>query len=221
MAVKKSPPPKATRKRRQSAMRELRIADLTPEAWPAFEELFGMRGACGGCWCMFWRQPRKLHDAERATGTTKRRMKNLVTDGRPTGVLAFDGPRAVGWCAIAPRADYPTLARSRILRPVDDAPVWSVVCFYIDRAYRRKGLTVALLDAAVAYARERGAKVVEGYPVEPRDGKGVDTFLYTGVSSAFRKAGFVEVARRSETRPVMRIRVRAPRKRKSDPISAR
>ncbi|MDI6769215.1 MAG: GNAT family N-acetyltransferase [Anaerolineales bacterium] len=110
-----------------------------------------------------------------------------------------------GWCAVEPREAYPVLARSRILAPLDETPVWSVTCFFVDRRYRRQGLTVALLRAVVDYVKEQGGKIVEGYPVEPRPGqKTSPVFIYTGMASAFRQAGFVGVARRSETRPIMR-----------------
>ena len=100
--------------------------------------------------------------------------------------------------------EFSTLERSRILKPVDDQPVWSVVCFFVKRPSRRQGLTVQLLKAAVEYAKSNGAKIVEGYPVEPREGASPDVFVWTGLASAFKQAGFVEVLRRSETRPIMR-----------------
>jgi GNAT superfamily N-acetyltransferase len=87
---------------------------------------------------------------------------------------------------------------------VDEQPVWSVVCFFVARSQRRKGLTVELLKAAVDYARANGARIVEGYPVEPKAGKAPDIFVYTGLLSAFKQAGFTEILRRSETRPIMR-----------------
>jgi len=127
-----------------------------------------------------------------------------VEQDKPTGVLAYHEQKPVGWCAIAPRADYEALGRSRILSPVDDQQVWSVSCFFIARGYRRHGLSTKLLGAAVDYACSRAAKIVEGYPVEPRDNRMPDVFAWTGLASAFRAAGFQEAARRSSTRPVMR-----------------
>jgi GNAT superfamily N-acetyltransferase len=94
---------------------------------------------------------------------------------------------------------------SRILKPVDDRPVWSVVCFFVAKPYRRRGLSTQLLDEAAKYARKRGARIVEGYPVEPKtETRSPDVFVWPGLASAFRKAGFEEVARRSPTRPIMR-----------------
>ena len=128
----------------------------------------------------------------------------MVDAGCVPGILAYSGDEPVGWCCIGPRQEFPTLGRSRVLKPVDEQPVWSVVCFFTARKMRRKGLTVELLKAAVEYARANGAQVVEGYPVEPKGGKSPDVFVYTGLFSAFKQAGFSEVLRRSETRPIMR-----------------
>lgn len=176
---------------------------LTPEIWPDFEKLFGPRGACAGCWCMYWRIPR-LQYTEQQGEMNRRNIKALVDSGNVPGILGYINDEPAGWCSIAPREEYSTLSRSRILKPVDDHPVWSVVCFFVARSYRRKGLTVQLLKAAIEYARSKGAKIIEGYPVEPKAGNAPDVFVYTGLSSAFIQAGFTEVLRRSETRPIMR-----------------
>jgi GNAT superfamily N-acetyltransferase len=177
---------------------------LTPDRWHAFRALFGERGACGGCWCMLWRLDRKRFEAQKGEGN-RRAMKAVVDAGHLPGILAFHGGRAVGWCAVAPRSDYPFLSRSRILKPLDHRPCWSVSCLFIDRGFRRRGLSTGLIEAAARFARHRGADVVEGYPVEPKDGKALSpAFAWTGLASAFRRAGFLEVARRSPTRPVMR-----------------
>lgn len=176
---------------------------VTSARWPDMEKLFGARGACGGCWCMWWRLPRQEFVQGKGEGN-KRAIRRLVAAGGTPGILAYSGGEPVGWCSVAPRESFPVLDRSRILKRVDDQPVWSVVCFFVAKKHRRQGLAVKLLEAAAAYAEERGARIVEGYPVEPKKGDMPDVFVYTGLASAFRKAGFVEVARRSETRPVMR-----------------
>ena len=176
---------------------------LTSARWPDIEQLFGPRGACGGCWCMVWRLKRA--DFERQKGAANRRaLRRIVECGRPAGVLAYHGRQPVGWCAVAPRQDFPALGRSRILRPVDDQPVWSVTCFFIARAYRHNGLAAKLLGAAVNYAHAQGAKIIEGYPIDPRTNSIPDVFAWTGLAVVFGKAGFQEVARRSPTRPLMR-----------------
>lgn len=152
---------------------------------------------------MWWRLPKSKWKRRQGDGN-RRGLKKIVDSGVPTGILAYSSGQPVGWCAIAPRSDFSRLERSRILKPVDDEPVWSVVCFVIVKAFRRRGLTVQLLRAAVEYARRHGARIVEGYPVEPKKPVVPDVFAYTGFASAFTKAGFKEVARRSPTRPIMR-----------------
>lgn len=176
----------------------------TPSRWHDVEKLFGERGACGGCWCMAWRVTRAEFQAGKGA-PNRGRLEALVTSGRKPGVLAYLGREPIGWCAVAPRSDYSFLGRSRTLAPIDDAPAWSISCLFVLKQYRRRGLSSALLRAAAEFAFRQGARVVEGYPVESTTGKMPDAFAWTGLPSAFRKAGFVEVARRSASRPIMRL----------------
>ena len=176
---------------------------LTEKNWPDLEALFGTRGASGGCWCMWWKLRRAEYEKKKGADN-RRAFRKIVDSGAPTGVLAYAGAQPVGWCAVAPREAYPVLGNSRVLRPVDEQAVWSVTCFYVPRARRRSGLTAHLLEAAVKFAGQRGAKIVEGYPMDPRSGSMADPFAWTGFVSAFRKAGFQEIARRSPGRPIMR-----------------
>jgi GNAT superfamily N-acetyltransferase len=188
-------------------LQPLDFQPLTPERWQDLETLFGPRGACGGCWCMFWRLRRS--EFEEMKGEVNRQaMKSIVESGEVPGILAYAEGKPIGWCSLAPRQNFSALERSRILKPVDDQPVWSVVCFYTAKPYRRQGLTIRLLQAAVEYAQREGAKVVEGYPVDPKGKNSPDPFVYTGLSNAFEEAGFVEVLRRSETRPIMRYTIK-------------
>lgn len=180
------------------------IEPVTPDRWEHLEALFGPRGACAGCWCMYWRLPNRQFRALSGEGN-RAALKDTVSAGSPVGLLAYSSSEPVGWCAIAPRDEYPRLERSRVLARVDDQPVWSVPCFFIAKKFRRRGLTVSLLQVAVKYAQEQGARIVEGYPIDPKIGSVPDVYAYTGMVSAFIKAGFTEVARRSETRPVMRF----------------
>ena len=189
----------------------LRFHPATPSRWNDIEELFGERGACGGCWCMFWRVPRKQFDAAKGTGN-KRALKSIIAAGRKPGVIAYSGKQPIGWCAVAPREAYIGLDTSRLLKPVDDQPVWSVSCLFIARPFRRKGISAELLRAAVDFAARQGAKIVEGYPVEPSMEKMPDPFLWHGVPSAFIAAGFKEVLRRSASRPIMRFEISGTRK---------
>jgi GNAT superfamily N-acetyltransferase len=185
----------------------LRLAfhPLTSDRFPDLERLFGPRGACGGCWCMWWRLPRAEFTQGKGEGN-RRALEAVVRAGTVPGVLAYAEGEPVGWCAIEPREAYPRFLRSRTLAPVDDAKVWSITCFYVARAWRGRGVTAALVEAAVAHARRAGAKVIEAYPVDP-GARQADAFVYTGLASTFRRAGFEEVARRSPTRPIVRRRL--------------
>jgi GNAT superfamily N-acetyltransferase len=175
---------------------------LTADNWNDFVELFGDKGACGGCWCMYWRLKAADYNKQKGEGN-KKAMKKLQTKS-PPGIIAYTKDKAVGWCAIAPRDEYIRLETSRILKPVDDKKVWSVSCFFITKEFRGNGLSVPLLKAAVDFAISKGATIVEGYPTEPTTGRMADAFVWTGIASTFQRAGFKEVERRSKGRPVMR-----------------
>lgn len=179
------------------------VCPATAERWDDLVALFGPRGACAGCWCRYWHLARS--DYERGKGEVHRRaQEGRVRAGQVPGVLAYLGGQAVGWCAVEPREKLPTLARSRILAPVDEQRVWSIVCLFVSRTARRRGVSRALVAGAVAFAASRGAAIVEAYPQEPGPEDLPDVFAFTGLASTFRSCGFVEVARRSAKRPVLR-----------------
>jgi GNAT superfamily N-acetyltransferase len=192
----------------------VRYYPATPERWRDLEQLFGPRGACGGCWCMWLRLVRPQFEQWKGEGN-RRALHDLVAAGRVPGVLAYSDGQPVGWCSVAPRAEFPRLETSRTLRRIDDRPVWSVACFYVAKPWRRRGITVGLLKAAAAYARKQGATMLEGYPVVPRVPEMPAVFAWPGLVAAFRQVGFTEVARRSPTRPIMRMPLRTPRGAKS------
>lgn len=181
----------------------LEFHPLTTERWKDLEALFGKRGACGGCWCMWWRLKRSQFEKQKGQ-ENKKTFKKIVDSGEIPGLLAFTNGQPIAWCSVAPRETYPVLERSRILKRIDNKAVWSVVCFFVAKPFRHKGVTLKLLKAAVKYAKECNAKIVEGYPVEPKKTSMPDVFAFTGLAATFHKAGFVEVLRRSETRPIMR-----------------
>lgn len=182
---------------------EIRVEPAGADRWGDLERLFGERGACGGCWCMWYRLPRAEY--ERGKGAKNRSaLRRLVGAGEPVGVIAYAGGAPIGWCAVAPRSAFTRLETARTLKPVDDRPVWSVVCLFVARSHRRQGVSVLLLDGAAEYARSLGAEVIEGYPVEPRSGTIPAVFAHPGTPSAFRAAGFREVARPSAARTIMR-----------------
>ncbi|UCF79591.1 MAG: GNAT family N-acetyltransferase [Candidatus Eiseniibacteriota bacterium] len=201
---------RSTTSRRSLSSRAGRLAlefrPLSTEEWGHFEKLFGERGACGGCWCMWWRLRQREFESQKGEGN-RRAMKRIVASGRIPGLLAFHRGMPVGWCSLAPREEFVRLEHSRILKPVDDRPVWSVVCFFVSKDYRRRGVSGRLLEAAVRYVKRRGGKIVEGYAVEPKKVRMPDLFAYHGLSCVFRDAGFKEVARRSPSRPIMRLSV--------------
>jgi GNAT superfamily N-acetyltransferase len=185
---------------------ELGFHPLTPDRWDDFEKLFGPRGAMAGCWCMWWRVKRKDWEANQYEGN-KVAMKTIVDSGTVPGLLAYHDGAPIGWVSIAPREDFPVLQRSPILKPVDEQPVWSVVCFVVHKDYKRQGMSGRLLQAAVDYATTQGATIVEGYPIAPKSDSAPDIYSFTGFLSTFQAAGFVEVARRSKHKPIMRLYV--------------
>ena len=187
----------------KAGSRSYECRPVTPDRWNDLERLFGPRGACGGCWCMWFRLTKREFDAGKGEGN-RRAMRRIVGEARTPGLLAYDGAEPIGWCSVAPREEFVRLRTSRILKPVDDRAVWSVVCFFVTKTYRGRGVATALLEAAVRYVADRGGKIVEGYPVDPKKGTMPDAFVYHGLASSFRHVGFAEVARRSETRPIMR-----------------
>jgi GNAT superfamily N-acetyltransferase len=180
---------------------KLTVRPLTPDLWPAFEDLFGKAGACNGCWCMYWRLGAAYH--KRPRERNKADFRALVKRGPPPGLLAFDGNVAVGWCQLTPRSALPHLDKARFTRRVDDAPVWAISCFYIRRSYRRRGVTTTLIAAALKAAKRADAPAVEAYPIDT-DQSGATLNLYTGVASPFARAGFKPAVRRAPHRPIMR-----------------
>ena len=181
---------------------ELSFKPLKRNLWTDLEELFGSHGACGGCWCMFWKLRGKAYDEARHY-ESRQMHKSIVDSGTVTGLLAYLHGEIVGWVAVEPRSAYPKLEHSRALKPVDDQPVWSVTCFYVAKKFRKQGITVELLRAAIDHVRQQGGTIVEGYPVDAKKLMPAP-FVYTGTASAFQQAGFHEVTRRTPTRPIFR-----------------
>ncbi len=184
-------------------MSKLIFKQLTKSTWKDFEKLFGERGACGGCWCMYWRLRNKDFESQKGEGN-KKAMKQLVEQKELIGLIAYLKKEPIGWCSVAPRENFIRLANSRVLKPVDDKHVWSIVCFFIDKKYRKQGYSVELLKGVIEFSKKKGAKILEGYPTQPYSENIPAAFAWTGIPSAFEKAGFKEVARRSKTRPIMR-----------------
>lgn len=152
---------------------------------------------------MLWRLSHQQMEAQKGI-KNKLAMKAVFQSGKSPGLVAFDGNKAIGWIQFAPRSEFPRLKTSRILKPVDDKEVWSVSCFLVHKTHRNQGLSLSLLDAACQHAEISGARILEGYPIEPNKTPYPPVYAWVGFASVFKKAGFEEIARRSETRPIMR-----------------
>ncbi len=183
----------------------IRIEPLTSARWPDLERLFGPNGADGGCWCMWFRRSRAAYRAGRGDANREARHSTVDTSNVAPGLLAYDSDTAVGWVALAPRSEYPRLARSRVAKRIDDLPVWSVVCFFIHREARGRGVMHALVAGAIAYAREHGARVLEAYPEDTAGRQPSADDAFVGLLPVFERAGFVEVARHTPNRPLVRL----------------
>jgi GNAT superfamily N-acetyltransferase len=186
----------------------IRCVPLTFDRWSDLERLFGPHGAQAGCWCMWWRETAAEFAAKKGAGN-REAFRAIVASGDAPGLLAYLGDEPVGWCAVAPRERYARLARSRTLKPIDEQPVWSVTCFFVAQRYRRQGVTTRLVDAAVAFVRDRGGSIVEAYPIAPASADYPAVYAYTGLLSTFLDAGFAVVARPSASRAIVRRAVNA------------
>jgi GNAT superfamily N-acetyltransferase len=187
----------------------LDILPATPQRWPDLEALFGPRGACAGCWCVYWRLApsdyRQMDSAAR-----KSTLQRLTGNDPAPGLIAYASGQPAAWVSIGPRHDYPALEASRLLKRVDDIPVWSVVCFFVARPFRKQGLMTPLLRSAMQYAIQHGAQVIEAYPTDMQSEKRRGHRLTgpsgcIGIASVFRSLGFVPVAQVSDTQLMMRF----------------
>lgn len=180
---------------------------LTADRWADLETLFGAeRGAVAGCWCLWFRLTRKEWDAPGRDGR-KRALRTLVERGPPPGVLGYLDGAPAAWVAVSPRREQPVIERSRVTRPIDDRPAFAITCFYLAPRARRRGLMRPLVAAAVEEARRQGARLVEAYPADAPPG--TRTTGYRGLLRPFLDAGFLEVARRSPIRPILRLELGA------------
>ncbi len=183
---------------------EMTFEPLTRANWLQFTQLFGERGACGNCWCMYYRLNKAEFAEGKVDGGNKQAMKDLVWNEAPTGLMGFYDGQAIAWCAFAPREDFPKMARSRVHKPIDAEPVWSVTCFFIDKNFRRIGVSVALLKGLINYARAQNIKIIEAYPTIPTQESLPDSFAWIGLYKSFERAGFEIVDRTSKSRPMVR-----------------
>ncbi len=189
---------------------ELSVRPVTPDRWEELATFFGRSGAFSNCWCTWWRQTGAAFSAgiEQRGAGNRALIHEAVDAGREPGLLGYRDELAVGWVSIAPRLDYGRLLRSRALGPppeeADDPGVWSIVCFWIPRSERGKGVAGGLLAGAIAHAASRGARVIEAYPVDTSGGRAPDSNVFTGSLPMFVRAGFTEVDRRKAGHVIMR-----------------
>jgi len=188
----------------QSFQIELKFYPVTLSRWKDFELLFGKNGACGGCWCMYWLLKQSEYDKQKGSGN-KRAMKKLIEAGKPPGIIGYFKKEPVAWCCVGPREDFSRLERSRTLKPIDDQPVWSILCLFVAKTYRNAGLSSQVVTAAAEYAFSKGATIVEGYPYVTGNKKWADPFVFSGLASSFKKAGFKVVAKPSKSRLIVRL----------------
>jgi GNAT superfamily N-acetyltransferase len=171
----------------------MEILPLSPETWPALAALFAAGGDPKWCWCQFWRKP-GVSWSNTTPDDNRAELRALVGRDPAPGLVALRDGVAVGWVGLGPREDFGRLTRSRTIPTLPGDAVWTVNCFVVARVARRSGVAGALLDAAVAYAREHGARLVEGYPVQTGGKRMSAASAYTGTSGMFERAGFDEVA---------------------------
>ena len=186
---------------------ELEIHPLTPDRWDDLANLFDRPGDPKGCWCMFYRVRGREFDRLWGAGA-RAAFREVVDEGPPPGLLAYRDGVPVGWCAVAPREQFPRILNSPTIKPLDDGPgCWSIVCFYVVRGERRGGVAATLLKAAVAFAADQGATWVEGYPKDTEGTRKHANEMFVGSMAMFAEAGFTEAGRRSPQRPIMRRKV--------------
>ncbi|MCW5632203.1 MAG: GNAT family N-acetyltransferase [Rubrivivax sp.] len=190
---------------------DLVVRPLTLARWPDLEAIFNARGCsiARGCWCMFYRLGGKLTLPPGQTRAQHHRasLRALAEAGKPPpGLIAYRGKEPVGWVSLGPREQFARLAKSPVMKPVDEQPVWSIVCFVVPPAHRHQGVAHALLQGAIAFAARRRARLLEAYPVD-KAARGHDDWMWFGAKSMYDRAGFTEVARRKPQRPVVRLAV--------------
>lgn len=182
------------------------IHPLTPERWHDVERLFGKHGACEGCWCMYWRV-RNKDFKKRSIAVNRAAFKNIVDEERKPGLLAYVEDQPIGWCSIAPREEFSErINHSHVFKPVDNKPVWSILCFYVHKDFRNRGIARQLLRGALEFAKTQGAKTLEAFPKDIA-GRTSDAAIYMGTIDLFQEFNFVEIHRHHPKRPIMRYEI--------------
>jgi GNAT superfamily N-acetyltransferase len=183
---------------------QLSVEPVTKSNWNKFVELFGEKGACGNCWCMYYRLSKTDFLEGKVDDGNKNAIKELVREGKPVGLIGLLEGQPIAWCAFAPREDFIKLDKSRVHKRIDDKDVWSIPCLFINKDFRRSGVSVQLLKGAIKYAKENKIKIIEAYPTIPTQDKIPDSFAWIGLFKSFERAGFKIVDRTSKNRPMVR-----------------
>jgi len=186
-------------------LNQITFEPLTKLNWNNFVQLFGSNGACGNCWCMYYRLRKAEYIEGKCADGNKDAMKEIVWEGKPAGILGLYEGQAIAWCAFAPREDFMKLENSRVHKRIDNEAVWSIPCFFIHKHFRKHGISVALLKGVIQYAKENGIKIIEAYPTIPTKEKLPDSFVWIGLYKVFERAGFKIVDRTSKNRPMVRF----------------
>ena len=194
----------------------LTVREITSVDWPLIEQLFGSRGACGGCWCMHWRREKGGQAWEKAKGEPNRRaFRKLVESGEAHGIIAMSDGRPVGWCSFGRRSDFPRLERTKAYtrthkEQTENHEVWSINCLFLNKDFRQQGLSQKMVEAAVKAIRRHKGKLIEAYPVPLTKGgqKLPAAFVFTGPEIIYQRLGFKEVQRFSYSRPLYQLELR-------------
>lgn len=187
------------------------VHPLTPDRWDDLEAIFNAKGCsvARGCWCMYYRRSGKSADLQAGETQSARNRSDLMAlaaSDQPPGLIGYQDGVPIGWISLGPRQDFAKLARSPVMKPIDELPVWSIVCFVVPSEYRKKGVARALLAGAVEYARQRGVRLLEAYPVDKAEPSAGESSWF-GSKAMYDAAGFEEVARRKPARPVVRLQL--------------
>ena len=185
-------------------LKQIIFEPLSKNNWNKFVQLFGEKGACGNCWCMSFRLKKAEFEEGKSNDGNKNAMKEIVWSNKPSGIIGLYEGHPIAWCAFAPREDFIKIENSRVHKLIDNNLVWSIPCFFIDKSFRRNGISVALLKGVIEYAKKNKIKIIEAYPTIPTQKKLPDAFAWIGLYKSFEKAGFEIVDRKSKNSPMVR-----------------
>lgn len=185
------------------------VRPLTAERWDDLVAVFEAKGCsvARGCWCMYYRVRGKgayTRPSEEQRALARDALKSLAHKDPPPGLIGYRGRQPVGWISLGPRSGYARLDHSPAMKPLDEQPVWSIVCFVVPSEFRKQGVARELLAGAIQWARKRGVRLLEAYPVD-KDVQGAPDSPWFGSKAMFDEAGFEEVARHRPARPVVRL----------------